>query len=170
MEVCLCRPEAQTLLPSLRDRKVTGIAPPGRVPASIHRLSRRLLGVARSILHAPHSCHSLSNLADDELAALHSLRSDPQLVVRPADKGGRWVVMDTDAYATDCLRQLQEQDFCRLLTSPLSEPHLDPSQTHRGLMRSGFISNSELRFLTPSASPKLWCFSILPKVHKSLWP
>ena len=105
--------------------------PPGRVPASIHRLSRRLLGVARSILEAPHSCHRHSNLADDELAALHSLRSDSQLVVRPADKGGRWVVMDTDAYATECSRQLQDQDFYRLLTSPLSEPHLDPAHSPR---------------------------------------
>lgn len=47
------------------------------------------------------------------------LRSDPSVVIRPADKDGRWVVMDSSDYNAECLRLLSDSSFyyCDLTSS-----------------------------------------------------
>ena len=144
--------------------------PPSRVPVSIRRLTGRLLGAARSVLLTPHHCFPGTNLEEDEAEALIYLRSEPGLAIRPADKGGRWVVMDAHAYSSECLRLLRDSNFYRPLPAPLPHQSVDPSSVLSDLHYSNFITRSELRFLAPPPSPRPRHFGILPKIHKSSWP
>lgn len=142
----------------------------GQVPPSVHRISKRILSAAASVLRTTHSCFSDSNLDHGELSCLSLVRSDPRLVVRPADKGGRWVLMDADSYSHECRRQLCNPTFYQPLSSPLPVSSYDPSPDLVQLCRSGYISRRELRFLLPPASPRSRRFGILPKIHKAVWP
>ncbi len=44
-----------------------------------------------------------------QLWSLSSLRSDPRIIIKPADKGGAVTVMDTHDYEAEALRQLNDQ-------------------------------------------------------------
>ena len=46
------------------------------------------------------------NLSNAELAALKYLRSNPFIVIKPADKGSSSVIMDKDNYILEGCRQL----------------------------------------------------------------
>ena len=46
------------------------------------------------------------NLPNAELAALKQLRSNPFIVIKPADKGSSSVIMDKDNYISEGYRQL----------------------------------------------------------------
>ena len=144
--------------------------PAGLVPARLSRLSRRILNAARSILGSDHQCYHLHNLSADEQAALVTLKSDPNIVTRPADKGGRWTVMDAEAYSSECRRLLNDPAFYRRLDSPIPTSSANPGPVLCDLQLEGFISKKELLFLTPSATPKPRRFGILPKAHKPTWP
>ena len=140
------------------------------IPPRVRALSTRLLSAARFILRSTHSCYTSSNLTPDEYETLDLLRSDPNLVIRPADKGGRWVILDASSYSQECLRQLSASSFYRPLRSSLPLSATDPSSVLLDLLRSGHISRGEFRFLQPPPSPRPRRFGILPKVHKSVWP
>ena len=51
------------------------------------------------------------NLASNERDALHRLRNDPDIVIKPADKGGAVVVWRKDLSIKEAERQLTNQDF-----------------------------------------------------------
>ena len=140
------------------------------IPPNIRALSTRLLSASTSIFSSAHSCYTRSNLSAGERDALEELRLDRSLVVRPADKGGRWVVQSASNYRFECQRQLGDTAFYQPLPSPLPLSASDPTSTLFDLLRSGHITKQELRFLLPSPSPKPRRFGILPKVHKSAWP
>ena len=151
-------------------RRSTAWPPQGMVPPRIRTLTTRLLSASNSILRSAHSCYPRSNLTSDERATLEQLRADPSLVVRPADKGGQWVIMDDRSYRSECLRQLSDSTFYQRLPSPLPPSTADPTSVLLDLQLSGHISKSELRFLLPPPSPKPRRFGVFPKVHKSVWP
>ena len=52
-----------------------------------------------------------SNLTNEEREALKDLSSNEKITVKPADKGGKVVVMDTDAYTAACENDLSNTDF-----------------------------------------------------------
>ena len=144
--------------------------PPGSVPPSIRALSKRILSASRNVLFSDHSCYDGANLSQQEQDTLHSLCQDSSIVIRPADKGGRWVLMDATQYHSECERQLSDITFYRELSAPASSnlsTHLESSL--RDLQHSGYLSKRELAFLLPPASPQPRTFSLLPKLHKSQW-
>lgn len=144
--------------------------PIGSIPPSIQALSRRIFSTSRSVLFTYHSCFGDSNLLTSELHALHTLRSDPSIVIRPANKSGRWVEMDAAQYSAECERQLGDTSFYRELPSPVA-PHLpdDIFTELLDLRRYGFTNKRELSFLLPPSSPRQHKFNLLPKIHKEAW-
>ena len=143
--------------------------PAGLVSPRLRLLSRRILNAARSILSSDHTCYHHQNLPADERAALVTLKSDPNTITRPADKGGRWVIMDANAYSTECARQLNDPVFYRRLDSPIPLSSVDPRSLLLDLQLDGFISKKEFAFLMPPVTPKPRRFGILPKAHKLNW-
>ena len=57
---------------------------------------------------APGKC---TNLSQNELKALQELRSNPNIVIKPADKGGAIVLMNKQDYLNEGLRQLNDPQF-----------------------------------------------------------
>lgn len=145
--------------------------PSTAVPASVHRLTRKIFSAAHSILFTSHHCFQSSNLSSDERDLLRNLRLDPSVVIVPSDKGGRWTILDSGSYHHECLRLLNDSSFYRnipTLTSLSVIPTLNMSL--QSLFRQGYISKRELSFLLPSNSHSHRTFKILPKLHKTTWP
>ena len=98
------------------------------------------------------------------------MRSNPSIVIRQADKGGRWVILDARAYSDECDRQLSDTSFYRPLPSPLSDSASHYRTLFQDLLTLGAINRKELAFLSPPPSPQPRRFGILPKLHKDVWP
>lgn len=144
--------------------------PIGRLPSHIRALSQRILAGARSILFSNHNCFSCRNLSDEEQLCLRSLSENSDVVVLPADKGGKWTLMNTSAYNRECLSQLGDEDFYRQLESPLIGSSVVFGNILNSLLACNKINRKEFNFLSPSLIPKDRTFYILPKIHKNVWP
>lgn len=144
--------------------------PRGAVPPRVLRFCTRTASAARSILFSRHMCSSRTNLSESELATLNSLRSNSSIVIRPADKGGRWVIMDAQAFTVECDRLLSDTAFYRPLPSPLTDSAPRYQSLFEDLHAAGTINRKEHAFLTPPLTPKPRRFGILPKLHKEVWP
>ena len=59
------------------------------------------------------------SLPNAELAALKQLRSNPFIVIKPADKGSFSVIMDKDNYISEGYRQLGNPSHYKKLDEPI---------------------------------------------------
>ena len=80
--------------------------PTALVRPELRKRCHRLLAAVNSSLRKCDACYPASNLTSEEQAELQRLRSDPSLTILPADKGGKWVVMRTEAYVAEAESQL----------------------------------------------------------------
>lgn len=109
-----------------------------------------------------------SNLSDVERQALKVLVADHSIVIRNADKGGTVIVLDSEVYKNEALRQLSNvntyQKFKADPTSPFKKAlsSLLDSAVHAGLFS---LKEKELFF---PECPIMPVFHHLPKVHKGL--
>ncbi|KAJ1134806.1 hypothetical protein NDU88_001252 [Pleurodeles waltl] len=102
--------------------------------------------------------------------AVNSLSSNPDITLKPADKGGAIVVMDTTYYQQECRRLLSDASYYR----PIST---DPTPRLQRKIRSmileaetaGWITRQEAEFLD-TKNPRIPYFYCLPKIHKGLPP
>ena len=146
--------------------------PPTRlVPRSILHLSGLLISATRDFLRQPHPCFPASNLSREEFSELNRLTQDPDITIRKADKGGKWVVMKTAHYDNEALRQLNDSTFYQPCSSDSSKFLRQHLHAHlQTLYRRKFINKKELSFLSPVGSSDDRTFYHLPKLHKDAWP
>ena len=52
--------------------------------------------------------HFWNNLSNDQRKALLYLSNDDSVIIKPADKGGAIIIMDTDKYESECLKTLSD--------------------------------------------------------------
>ena len=52
-----------------------------------------------------------NNLTENQRTALRDLSRDESIGIKPADKGGILVIMDSDKYKAACLQQLENPEF-----------------------------------------------------------
>eukprot|EP00061_Rhincodon_typus_P002763 g18399.t1 len=103
-----------------------------------------------------------SNFSSTEHEAL---RSDPNLTIKPADKGVAVVVCRTDLYIAEARRQLSDTSSYRLLDHDLPPEHQNIfSQTIHNLITSGDLPPTASNLIVPQ--PCTIRFSLLPKIHK----
>ena len=113
----------------------------------------------------------MDNLSPLERDELQRLRSDASITISPADKGGMWVIMPTEKYNAEALRQLCDTRRYRCVTEDIDRATgLRLSNLLQHLYRRNFITARELRGLLPRDDYKPRRFYILPKIHKDLWP
>ncbi|XP_066465500.1 uncharacterized protein [Eleutherodactylus coqui] len=107
-----------------------------------------------------------NNLNMRERKALNSLAQDDAIVVKPADKGGAIVVMDTSMYTTEVFRQLNDENVYEKLRS---DPTIRFQLQLRGMLNealwAGLIDKKLLKFLDIQ-HPIVPTLYTLPKVHK----
>ena len=118
--------------------------------------------VANKKMYCKYNCNK------EEFLALRSLSDRQDIVVKPADKGGGIVVLDTQAYDGEVLRQLNNHTHYRLLPSdPTARLAQQILELTKNALEEGWIGEKEFAFLNKK-DPRMPVFYALPKVHKGL--
>lgn len=108
------------------------------------------------------------NLTNKEFSAINRLKNNNSLTIKPADKGGALVLMDTENYIFEAHRQLSDKNYYKKLTKPIFPDNKIKIQNILTFMyRDGFISEKQLQYLSGPADPRPRRFYILPKIHKN---
>ncbi|GFO04317.1 hypothetical protein PoB_003082200 [Plakobranchus ocellatus] len=106
------------------------------------------------------------NIRTEEKRALKELKNNADIIIKPADKGGAVVVLNTTDYIAECTRQLSNATYYRKLYSdPTKKYNKRISDRLEIGVRSGKIdSDTAKRLIVPHPVPdRLY---ILPKIHK----
>jgi hypothetical protein len=113
------------------------------------------------------------NLPDNELRALNALRSNVDIVIKSADKGGSIVVMEKTLYTAEALRQLNNPKYYKRIDESIATQNaLSVNLIIDKLLENGHISQRQSEFLRCDPPIKNRYFYLLPKVHKqkNKWP
>ena len=108
-----------------------------------------------------------SNLTKRERAALYRLSKDKEIVIKPADKGGATVIMNSADYIEEAMRQLNNQEYYKLVDRDLTVEH----EQHIIESISEHVKNKEIDedigALLKPANSRTPLFYMLPKIHKA---
>ncbi|XP_077163796.1 uncharacterized protein LOC143831932 [Paroedura picta] len=106
------------------------------------------------------------NLTQEEFNTLQQLQSDPDITIKPADKGGGIVVLNTEDYRNEVLRQLNDRKYYKPVNYSCINEIIRVIRIviHEGL-GLGYINNNEAAFLE-NKYPRIPHIYILPKIHK----
>ncbi|CAJ0921194.1 unnamed protein product [Ranitomeya imitator] len=115
-----------------------------------------------------HKLHTSTNLSTPDFQALQTLRTDNEIVIKPADKGGAIVIMNKSDYTQEIHRQLSDNTVYRLLpTDPTTMIRNLIKETLDPYVEKGVIDGKTQEYLTKDF-PITPVFYILPKIHKNL--
>ncbi len=116
---------------------------------------------------------NIRNLTDEELQALQSIRNNPEIIIKPADKGSATVIMDKSLYIEEGYRQLNNATHYRKLDAPMYPETAEKISEILGeLHEQNFITQKQLAYLQPPLDPRPRQLYLLPKIHKppDKWP
>ena len=116
----------------------------------------------------------INNLSNSERIALKALSNNPDLVIKPADKGGATVLMNKTSYLKEAHRQLYNADYYQKLPhGPIFRDNIIKINDILQKMRNeNLISVKQYQYLRAAESDGERVFYLLPKIHKpkSKWP
>ena len=125
-------------------------------------ISKNKLDLAESIIPPPEK----SNISLDEKRALRQISNNPNIVIKPADKGGAVVIQNREDYIKEGQRQLCDPKFYKEIDTDLSLQHhreivhiLDDMLCTGQIDRSCYLYLSDDKIRTAQ-------FYMLPKIHK----
>lgn len=108
-----------------------------------------------------------------EYAGIRELANNPNVVIKPADKSSKIVIMNKEDYLKEGYRQLQNLEYYAPLLGSVRD-HTIPKliELFRGLYREGHIDRKTRAFLMPPKDCSHRHFYLLPKEHKPReeWP
>ena len=133
-------------------------------------VKKNILPITNPLIHLPEWRPNITRL---EVDAINKLKANHDIVIKGADKGGAIVVMDHNLYELEGLRQLTNTHYYKEIDRPLATETVTLLQnTLYDIYRSGFLSEKQLRYLSPEVPEKSRPFYLLPKVHKprNKWP
>ena len=115
----------------------------------------------------------VGNLSKVELQTIKTLKNNPDIIIKPADKGSATVFMSRDCYIREAKRQLNNTKHY----APLQEPAYPLAAQAISLLLnkieiSGYISAKQNVYLQPPMEPRVRQLYLLPKIHKAAdkWP
>ena len=107
------------------------------------------------------------NLTKKERQAVKSLSQNPNIIIKPADKGGAIVIQDKQNYIEECLRQLNNMEhYKKLYYNPTTKYNNKILKTLQQAIREEQISEEEAIYLF-NDYPRISNFYTLPKIHKA---
>jgi hypothetical protein len=110
---------------------------------------------------------TFDNRKPGERTVLQNLRSNEDIIIKPADKGSAVVVMDKSAYIREAGRQLSDDRFYNKLDKDPTKQFSDEiTNGLNNMYDNGDIDEKTLEYLIPD-SPKSGRFYLLPKIHKA---
>ncbi|CAJ0965680.1 unnamed protein product [Ranitomeya imitator] len=108
------------------------------------------------------------NILREEMEALEELVHDGDIIIKPADKGGAVVVMDKQAYVTEVMKQLSdEQVYGKLERDPKFSIQEEIKKCLEEALHACII-NQELYNYLFEVNPRTPVLYITPKIHKTL--
>ena len=108
------------------------------------------------------------NLTHSQFLAIKSLSSNPNIVIKPADKGSGIVVMNREDYIKEGERQLSDTNFYQKVDHDLTLEHCSKvSDLVNKMLDQNEISQNTAKYLL-SNFDRTAQFYMLPKIHKSL--
>ena len=122
--------------------------------------------LAGSKVHNPKK----QNLSVKEKCAIKTLYKDKFITIKPADKGGAVVVLNTTDYVKEPNKQLSNPNFNEKVPEDLTETHTRKVNTYiDGLIEAGQLNN-KLRSRLLTTDTKTPSFYLLPKLDKPKRP
>ena len=107
------------------------------------------------------------NLQNHEFNSIKKLKQNNEITIKPADKGGALVLMDTELYLQEAYRQLNDKNYYKKLDKPIYTDNITcVKNILNNLLRERFINKKQLKYLSGPENPRPRRFYILPKVHK----
>ncbi len=142
------------------------------VEGDLGRLYNRLKARCTQLLH---DRQGQLNLKREEHLALRALRSNKNIVIKPADKGAAVVVMNRADYLREGMRQLENRTYYEPIDEGLKQSNRNSIDRIALRMKAnGFIdTKTQLFLMSPGhRGIKDRLFYMLPKWHKSRdkWP
>ena len=108
-----------------------------------------------------------TNLSEQEQQALHMLRNNTDIVIKPADKGSSVVLLSRTAYEHSCLSQLHNNNYYKKLEQPRAPGNAKAiRRILDNMYKQGQLETNTYRALLPEAEPRPRLFYGLPKIHK----
>ena len=110
------------------------------------------------------------NISKIERAALNSLKSDKNILIMKADKGGSVCVVNTNSYKEKMLDMLSDSKTYTITDNvDLKQSKEEVDKLFNFLYHQGFISKRQHRHFLQNRA-KLPVLYGLPKIHKLNWP
>ena len=142
-----------------------------QIPDRLHDLLNELSDSVNTF--NPQGNNSRSNITKSERTALQNLQKDPDIIIKPADKGSSTVIMNKASYLNEGYRQLSNRLHYRRIQNPV-HPNIRNSVNKilSDLKTKGNLKKKQLEYLEVKADPRPRQFYLLPKIHKSFttWP
>ena len=127
-------------------------------------LQKYLTDVYTDLSNLQYHRPNTENLSETEKLALKELDSNPDIVIKPADKGGKIVILDRDAYINEAIRQLSNSKFyIELSYNPIQTLILEISTFITYLRGQNLIDNDTFSFLHPNTNSRTPVFTCYPK-------
>ena len=107
------------------------------------------------------------NLSGPEREELKNLKRHPDIIIKPADKGGATVIMEREAYEFEANRQLNNVRFYRHIPKPLAQSNSKYiTNVLHNLKAKKFITPAQCKYLSGPSDFSIRRFYLLPKIHK----
>ena len=116
---------------------------------------------------------NMGNLSESQLVAISTLKRNPSVIIKPADKGSATVTMYKMNYIAEVERHLcNQKHYAKLDTPVYPQPAVRISATLDKLRQTGYISKKQREYLEPPDTPRPRLLYLLPKIHKAKdkWP
>ena len=107
------------------------------------------------------------NLSREEFTAMNSLRDDPSIIIKSADKGSAVVVWGRDDYLKEADKQLGDKDVYEKVDANIS-PLIKTIQDHLLKVQINGDLNKQIQSYFINDNPRIGRFYLLPKIHKRL--
>ncbi len=110
----------------------------------------------------------LQNLSREETRAIYELKNNPEIVIKKADKGSAFVIMNSRDYVTQCLKILEkDEDYERLDYDPSDDYRQDIEVILKRMLDNGEITQPTYNYLNRD-HVRTARFYALPKIHKGI--
>ena len=138
--------------------------PDPSVPAHIKELIKRDIDYFQDHFQI---LRTRSNLTPAENVALSELMHNPDIVIKPADKGSMVVVMDREQYIWEGNKQLQDTKYYKPLNKPIYlETMKKVLNIFQKIYEKKLINAKQKHYLIGDTEPRPRRFYLLPKIHK----
>lgn len=108
----------------------------------------------------------ISNISNEEWDAINKLKDDKSIVIKVADKGGAFVVLDTDYYERKMSQMITDSTTYRKTESAETEDNIMKKVKHLVTKYDKRFTKEECKYLSDFEHKTSLLYG-LPKIHKS---